>query len=113
MKFLIVEDNLPMRRLIAQIVRRSNDVIFECGDGSEALSAYREHLPDWVLMDVELPETDGISATRQIMMQFPEAKIAIVTDYSSQNLREAASEAGACEYIVKDNLIELRRLTAH
>lgn len=113
MKFLIVENNTQMRRLIAQIVGKSSDVVFECEDGAAALAAYREHLPDWVLMDIEMPQTDGISATRQIIAAFPEAKIAIVTDYDHANLREAATEAGACEYIVKENLTELRRLLAH
>lgn len=113
MKYLIVENNTQMRRLIAQIVSKSSDVVFECEDGAEALAAYREHLPDWVLMDIEMPQTDGISATRQIIAAFPEAKIAIVTDYNHANLREAATEAGACEYIVKENLTELRRLLAH
>jgi two-component system response regulator DegU len=112
MKFLIVEDNLQMRRLIAQIVRKSCDAIYECEDGAEALSAYREHLPDWVLMDIEMPKTDGISATREITTAFPTAKIAIVTDHDNANLREAATSAGACEYINKNNLIELRRLFA-
>lgn len=113
MKLLIVENNTEMRRLIAQIVRKLSDAIFECNDGAQALTAYREHLPDWVLMDIEMPETDGISATRQIIAAFPNAKIAIVTEFDSANLREAATEAGACEYIVKENLIELRRLLAH
>jgi len=113
MKLLIVEDNTEMRRLIIQIVRKSSDAIFECTDGAEALTAYREHCPDWVLMDIEMPQTDGISATRQIIAAFPNAKIAIVTDYDNANFREAAREAGACEYIVKENLIELRRLLTH
>jgi DNA-binding NarL/FixJ family response regulator len=112
MKLLIVEDNTEMRRLIIQIVRKSSDAIFECADGAGALTAYREHYPDWVLMDIEMPQTDGISATRQIIAAFPSAKIVIVTDYDSANLREAALEAGACEYIVKENLVELRRLLA-
>ena len=102
-----------MRRLIVQIVRKLSDAIFECEDGAEALTAYRRHNPDWVLMDIEMPQTDGISATQQIIAAFPNAKIAIVTDYDNANLREAAVAAGASEYIVKENLIELRRLFAH
>jgi len=113
MKLLIVEDNPQMRHLIIQIVRKLSDAIFECEDGAQALSAYRTHLPDWVLMDVEMPEIDGISATRQIIAQFPEAKIAIVTDYNNANLREAAKAAGAREYVSKENLIDLRRLLRH
>lgn len=113
MKFLIVEDNAEMRRLIAKIVRGTDNTIFECEDGSQALPAYREHLPDWVLMDIKMGEVDGITATRQIISQFPHAKIAIVTDYSHANLREEARSAGACEYVNKENLVELRRLFTH
>ena len=113
MKLLIVEDNAQMRRLIVQIVRKSSDAIFECEDGAQALSVYREHLPDWVLMDIEMPQTDGISATRAIIEAFPDARIIIVTDFNSANLREAAKVAGAREYINKENLCDLRRLLAH
>ncbi len=113
MKFLIVEDNAEMRRLIVKIVSQSDDVIVECEDGAEALPAYRASLPDWVVMDIQMRRLDGISATRQIIGDFPDAKIAIVTDYGSADLRRAADEAGAREYIVKENLIELRRVLAH
>ena len=113
MKLLIVEDNPQMRRLIVQFVRKFSDAIFECENGTQALSAYREHLPDWVLMDIEMPETDGISATRQIIAAFPEAKIVIVTDFNNANLREEVRLAGAREYINKENLVDLQRLLAH
>ena len=113
MKFLIVEDNAEMRRLIVKIVSQVNDVIVECEDGAEALSAYRANLPDWVVMDLQMRELDGISATGEIIKNYPDAKIVIVTDYGSADLRRAAAEAGAREYIVKENLIELRRLLAH
>lgn len=101
-----------MRRLICQIVRRQISQIFECETGAAALAAYREHLPDWVLMDVEMPELDGIAATRQIIAAFPAARVVIVTDYNNQTLRRAARDAGACDFVPKENLSELRRLLA-
>ena len=113
MKFLIVEDNAEMRRLIVKIVARKHDVIFECADGAEALPAYRSFLPDWVVMDLQMPVLDGICATGEIIRNFPDAKIVIVTDYGSAELRRRAAAAGASCYIVKENLIELRRLLAH
>lgn len=112
MKLLIVDNNPEMRRLIIRIAGKPSDAIFECADGAEALTAYRKHCPDWVLMDIEMPQTDGISATREIIAVFPNAKIAIVTDYDNANFRKAAIEAGACGYVVKENLVELRRLLA-
>jgi CheY-like chemotaxis protein len=86
--------------------------VFECADGAGALSAYREHRPEWVLMDIDLPEVDGISATRQIIAAYPQARVMIVTNYDDAGLHEAARSAGACEYVVKQNLIEIRRILA-
>ena len=84
--------------------------VTECGDGAEALSAYTSCRPDWVLMDIRMKEMDGISATRQIKASFPDAQIMIVTDYDNQNMREAARNAGACEYVTKENLLDVRRI---
>jgi len=110
MKLLIVEDNAEMRRLIASLVRDLAEAVSECGDGAEALANYREHRPDWVLMDIRMKKMDGIAATKQIMAAFPGAHVLIVTDYDDAKLREAAHRAGACGYVVKENLLSLRQL---
>ena len=110
MKLLIIDDNPRMRRLIRSVVAGVAEQVFECGDGGEALAAYARHRPDWVSMDIRMAEMDGITATRKILADDPEARIAIVTDYDDAALREAAREAGACEYVVKENLLDLRRL---
>jgi CheY-like chemotaxis protein len=110
MTILIVEDNHEMRRIIKAIVGDLAHRIEECGNGSEALAAYRECRPDWVLMDIRLPGLDGIGAVRQIRSRFPEAQAAMVTQYDDEDLRRAARVAGACEYVLKDDLIRLRRL---
>jgi two-component system response regulator DesR len=108
MRLLIVEDNYQMRRLIKHIVGDGAEAIFECGDGAEALAAYRAHQPDWVLMDIEMKRLDGISATRQIKRAFPEARIVIVTEYDHADWRDEARSAGACRYVLKENLLALR-----
>lgn len=110
MNLLIVEDNDQMRRMIVKLVRGLAEQTYECSDGAEALSAYTLHRPDWVLMDVKMKEMDGISATRQIKASYPEANIVIVTDYDDADLREAARKAGACEYVTKENLLDVRRV---
>lgn len=113
MKLLIVEDNEQMRCLIKCLVSDLSDLaheVFECSDGSEALAAYGQHKPDWVLMDIKMAHTDGIAATRQITAAYPDARVIIVTDYDDVELREAAREAGACEYVVKENLLDLGRI---
>ena len=108
MKLLIVEDNAEMRRLIASLVSDLVESIDECSDGAQALLAYREQRPDWVLMDIKMPGLDGIAATRQIVAAFPEAQIVIVTDYGDAKLRAAAGAAGALAYVIKEDLFALR-----
>ena len=110
MKILIVEDNEQMRQMVKTLVKDLVDCVIECGDGAGALSAYTQHRPDWVVMDIDLPEVDGISATRRIVAAHPEAKVMMVTNYNDVDLREAARSAGACEYVVKENLLEIRRI---
>lgn len=110
MNFLIVEDNDNMRRMIKSLVSEFAGETYECCDGAAALAAYAEHLPDWVLMDIRMSEVDGISATGRLKAAFPDANIIIVTDYNDAELRRSAREAGACEYVVKEDLLDLRRI---
>jgi CheY-like chemotaxis protein len=107
---LIVEDNRSMRRLIKSIVADMALCIHECEDGTEALDAYEKFHPEWVLMDVEMRQKDGFTATREIIEAHPEAKIVIVTKYSNEGMRKAAKKAGACEYVLKENLMEIRAI---
>lgn len=109
MKLLIVDNNAAIRRLIVSIVMPFADEIRECADGAEAVSAYCRRQPDLVFMDIRMKEMDGIAATRQIKAADPAAKIVIVTDYDDDGLRQAARSAGACGYVLKENLLELRR----
>ena len=110
MRLLIVEDNPEMRRVMKRMLTDLAEEIAECNDGSEALEVYTGSRPDWVLMDIEMRVMDGITATKQIMAVFPEARVIIVTNYDNQSLRQAAGEAGARAYVLKDNLFEMRSL---
>lgn len=109
MKILIFEDSAPLRRMLRSVLAPLTAEIFECGDGQGALAAYATHQPDWVLMDIKMGEVDGITATREITANYPEARVLILTAYDDDALREAARSAGACEYVVKENLFELNR----
>lgn len=108
MSFLIVDDNSVMRRTIRRVVGEFADEIIECDDGAKAFAAYQKHSPDWVLMDVEMPEKDGLTAAREICDEFSSAKIVIVTKHGDTAMREAARNAGAFGFVVKENLLELR-----
>lgn len=110
MKILIVEDNQQMRLLIARVIDDIAETIIECSDGDQALFTYNKHCPDWVLMDIEMPGINGIAATRQIIDSFPDARVVIVTNHDYPELRAAARAAGACEYLLKDNLLQVREI---
>jgi CheY-like chemotaxis protein len=110
MKLLIVEDNPSVRRVIRNIVTTIADEIYECEDGADALPAYIAHEPDWVLMDIVMKNMGGLTATKLIKDRYPDAKIMIVTNFDEPDLRESARQAGACGYILKENLFEALRL---
>jgi CheY-like chemotaxis protein len=110
LKILIVDDNAPVRRLVASIVGPLAESIQECSSGEEAVAAYGSTRPDIVLMDIRMKEMDGIEATRRICQADPNAKIVILTDYDDTELRRAAAAAGTVHYALKDNLPDLVRL---
>ena len=107
MKILIVDDNASMRRMIRGIIQPLADEIYECADGGEALEIYARVFPDWVLMDIQMKPVDGITATRQIIEAYPQARVLMVTNYNDDDLRQAAHEAGASRYLVKENLLDI------
>lgn len=108
MNLLIIDDNAGMRRLIRALVGDLAETVHECEDGAQALGAYLQYRPDWVLMDIKMAGLDGIAASRQITLADPMAKIIIVTDYDDERLRATARNAGAREYVIKDRLLDLR-----
>lgn len=110
MTVLIVDDNAGVRRLLRRAVLDSAIAIWECADGAEALAAYIDRRPDIVLMDIRMPRMDGMTATRQIREFHPAARVVMVTDYDDEDLRKAAADAGACEYVLKQNLTDIGRL---
>jgi two-component system cell cycle response regulator DivK len=112
MKILIVEDNARMRQALKSFLADCATEFIECADGAAACAAYAAQQPDVVLMDIELPGLDGISAARQITAADPAARVIIVTNYDHAGLRDAAQAAGACGYVLKENLLEVRQLLA-
>ena len=107
MKVLLVEENSAIRSVIRQLVRSPGTWIQECVDSAHALAAYAAGRPDFVIMDTGMKDLDGIEVSRQIKAMDPAARIVLVSDYDDAAMRESARHAGACGYVLKDNLLEL------
>ena len=108
MKFLIVDDNDEMRKIISQTICTKEDKIMECSDGEEAIKTYSEILPDYVIMDIRMKTVNGLVATKLINEKFPDSRIVIVTDYDTPSFRHAALNAGACAFFSKENLLKVK-----
>lgn len=107
---MLVDDSAKVREMIRSLMVGLDAEFVECDNGREALAAYRDRRPDWVLMDLMMPDVDGLTATRQITGAFPGARVLVVTQFEGEHLRAAAREAGAWAYLLKDNLLEARQL---
>jgi len=112
MKLLIADDNAETRKLIRSVVGSLHTIIYESSNGADAVKSYAVNKPDVVLMDIEMTGMDGITAMQQILARFPAAKIVIVTAFDNEKLRQRARDAGALNFVQKDNLLVLRKLLA-
>jgi len=94
-------------RMLREGLRRSMtdqgfDIVGEARDGDEAIRLAEELQPEVILMDVTMPEVDGVEATRQIKISYPGIAIVMLTMHADQEVLAAAIRAGASGYLVKD-----------
>ena len=103
---LTVDDHALLRDGITALVNREKDmkVVAEASSGREAIERFREHRPDITLMDLRMPDMDGIEAMTEIIRHFPEARIIVLTTYSGDALIVRALKAGAKGYLLKGHL---------
>jgi len=103
-KVMLVDDQQLIRQGIRILLEQEPDiqVIAEAGDGFEALSLCREGQPDVVLMDVQMPEMDGVECTRQLTKTYPEMGVIILTTFDDDDYIFDGLRAGARGYLLKD-----------
>lgn len=107
-KVLIVDDHPIVRHGIKTMLLTFDDisVVGEAGNGLDALARCQEISPDVILMDVVMPQMNGVEATRAVLKQDPQMKIIVLTTYPDQDLIQKALEAGAIGFLLKDTPIE-------
>jgi len=105
-RVLTVDDHALIREGIGALISNQKDMrlVGEASNGREAIEQFRLHLPDVTLMDLQMPEMNGIDALIAIRSEFPQARIIILTTYAGDTLCKRAMKAGAQAYILKGNV---------
>src|SRR5688572_24899304 len=101
---LLLADDHPMLRdgLRRSLIEEGFEVVGEASDGFEAIDMAGELRPQVVLMDVTMPNCDGVEATRRIRASLPDVKVVMLTMHADKDVLQRAIQAGASGYLVKD-----------
>lgn len=107
-RVVVADDQTLFRSGLARLLDEDPRiaVIGQAADGVEAVAQAMKLKPDLVLMDLKMPNMDGIEASRQILSQAPEVKIMILTTFEADNHLIQALEAGVSGYVLKDSALE-------
>lgn len=105
-RILCVDDHPIVLEGLSAVISTEADlsVVAEARDGRAALTQYREHQPDIVVMDLRMPVLGGVEATVLIRQEFPSARIIVMTTYEGDDEIHRALEAGARAYLLKDTV---------
>ena len=102
-RLMLADDHRMLREGLRRSMEEEGfDVVGEAGNGDEAVRMAEALLPDLILMDVTMPEMDGVEATRQIRIVAPGVRVVMLTMHADQGVLADAIRAGACGYLVKD-----------
>ena len=100
-RILIVDDAVFARMRCAKLLTEKGFEIYEASNGAEALSKYKEHKPDAVLLDITMPDMDGITALKELIRHDPNAKVAMVSAMGQKSMVVEALEFGARDFVMK------------
>jgi DNA-binding NarL/FixJ family response regulator len=105
-RILAVDDHPILRQGIAGLIADESDMtlVAEAANGREAIQQFRTHHPDITLMDLQMPEMNGLDAMIAIRGEFPEARIIVLTTYTGDVQARRALQAGARAYLLKNSL---------
>ena len=103
-RVVIADDHAVVRRGLEQLLTTTDDIVVVglAANGEEALTLVQQVEPDVVLMDLSMPEVDGIAATRRVLAVRPDTKVVVLTSFAEQRKVLDAIEAGAAGYLLKD-----------
>ena len=108
MRVLIVDDDERVRNALAVYFEARDDFVMagEARNGAEAIERCRQLQPDVVLLDLNMPVMDGVTATKRICSEFPHVRVVILTNGLEMERIHAALRAGARAYVIKSSNVE-------
>ena len=103
-KILVIDDHQLYREGIKKILEfeKSFEVVGEGSDGDQVIELVRNHKPDVVIMDINMPNMNGVEATRQLVRTFPDTKVIILSIHDDENYVTHALKTGASGYLLKE-----------
>ena len=108
LRIVVVDDHAVVRRGVRALLESRADwkVVAEATTGREALDAVKRHRPEIVVMDISLPELNGLDAMRQIVQESPQTEVLVLTMHHSEELAREVLKAGARGYVLKSDADE-------
>jgi two-component system, NarL family, nitrate/nitrite response regulator NarL len=105
---LLVDDHEVLRKIIQTLIEKSDDlkVVATASNGMEAVAQARSGCPNIIVMDISMPEMDGIEATRRILLDCPQARVLMLSTYDTPDRIRGAMEVGANGYVLKDTMAD-------
>lgn len=100
-KILVVDDAAFMRMRCSKLLTENGHEVVEAGTGREAVEQYKNTSPDAVLLDITMPDMDGLTALKEIRKLDSDARVAMVTAMGQQSIVMEALQAGAKDFVVK------------
>jgi two-component system chemotaxis response regulator CheY len=100
-KILVVDDAEFLRVRITKMLASNGHQVIEADNGAEAVAQYRDNKPDAVLMDITMPEMDGLSALKEIRGGDPNARVVMLTALGQESVVLEAIKSGARDFVVK------------
>lgn len=100
-KLLVVDDAAYVRLRLTRLLRENGYEVIEAGDGKEAVARYQQDKPDGVLLDIVMPEMDGMAALKELRKRDKNARIVMLTSVHEQSTVMDAIRSGALDFVVK------------
>jgi DNA-binding NarL/FixJ family response regulator len=107
-RIILIDDHMLLRQGLERLLNASNEFVIceETGSAAEGLALVREMRPDGAVVDIGLPDADGIELTKQLLAEFPGLVVLVLSMHEGKEFARRALDAGAMGYVMKNEAID-------